>query len=81
MDAIDLYGISTSYTTVDNWSKANEPALTSAATTLDLLSSDAKSIDGALNSYAETYGVVIQSLEALGQVHAFISGQLQNKNA
>ncbi|PBK70525.1 hypothetical protein ARMSODRAFT_1035308 [Armillaria solidipes] len=73
LDAIDLYGISTSCTTVDNWSTANEPTLASAATTLDLLSSDAKSIDGALNSYAETYGVVIQSLEALGQVHAFIS--------
>ncbi|KAK0215121.1 hypothetical protein IW262DRAFT_1278423, partial [Armillaria fumosa] len=57
---------------LDAWYETNETALASAATALESLSSDAKSIGNALNSYAETAELVIQGLTELGQVHPFI---------
>ncbi|KAK0501865.1 hypothetical protein EDD18DRAFT_1101575 [Armillaria luteobubalina] len=75
LDTIDPSGVLTSYTSLDAWYETNETALASAATALESLSSDAKSIGNALNSYAETAELVIQGLTVLGQLHPFIDGR------
>ncbi|KAK0188332.1 hypothetical protein F5146DRAFT_1002424 [Armillaria mellea] len=72
LDVIDPLSIMTSYTTFDDWYETNGTAVASATTALGSLSSDAKSIGNALNSYAATAELVMQGLTGLGQVHPFI---------
>ncbi|KAK0466691.1 hypothetical protein IW261DRAFT_1683432, partial [Armillaria novae-zelandiae] len=65
---------------LDAWYETNETALASAATVLESLSSDAKFIENALNSYTETAEVVMQGLTMLGQVHPFVNAAVQAFN-
>ncbi|KAK0462478.1 uncharacterized protein EV420DRAFT_1265318 [Desarmillaria tabescens] len=64
--------MTTSYASFNTWYAANESAISSAATAISSLSLDTKSIDSALNSFAETSEVVMKGLDALGQLHPFV---------
>jgi hypothetical protein len=57
---------------LENFYNANKAALTAAAAGLSSL--DNKTIDGAITGFSDTVKVVMNGLDALGQVHPFVGG-------
>lgn len=71
-NAIASTGDSPTLTFLNNFYDANRSLISSAATGLSSL--DNKTIDHAITGFSESVKVVMNGLDALGQVHPFIGG-------
>ncbi|KAJ7578160.1 hypothetical protein C8J56DRAFT_797697, partial [Mycena floridula] len=58
---------------VNQWYSANQDVISAAAASIASVNIDVKAIEGAISTFQETSKVIMNGLDALGQVHPFIS--------